>query len=195
MLNLCPSLKRRKRSGSWMIGQARKALQRIEMVRKNPLRRVFCCLRESKAGLSTSHSSVTDGMLCQFSDVLAVTPAAGHATYGKAFSDFSTSAMSSRLEFTLRAEDAPVRTQQIAKGLQRAVVLSATPAPAEGLICTSSEAQEALGIKDERAPPGRPRKDLECSEKTRFGGFFCCPRKLGASLLRITEALSDHHPV
>jgi len=29
-----------------MIGQARKALQRIEMVRKNPLRRVFCFLKK-----------------------------------------------------------------------------------------------------------------------------------------------------
>ena len=48
MLNLCTSLKRRKRSGSWMIGQARKALQRIEMVRKSPLRRAFCRPGEAK---------------------------------------------------------------------------------------------------------------------------------------------------
>ncbi len=32
-----------------MIGQARKALQRIEMVRKSPLRRAFCRLEEKQS--------------------------------------------------------------------------------------------------------------------------------------------------
>lgn len=179
-----------------MIGQARKALQRIEMVRKNPLRRVFCCLRESKAGLSTSHSSVTDGMLCQFSGV-SCRYASGPGTplMARRFSDFSTSAMSGRLEFTLRRRGCSCQDAADSKRLTKSGGFRRYTRTCGRLNLHTSEAQEALGIKDERAPPGRPRKDLECSEKTRFGGFFCCPRKLGASLLRVTEALSDHHPV
>src|SRR5690606_11695469 len=70
------------------------------------------------------------------------------------------------------AEDAPVRTQQIANGLQRAVVLGATPALAEGLICTPPKRRKRSESRMSEHRQDGPERIWNAQKKPASAGFF-----------------------
>src|SRR5690606_24622231 len=101
----------------------------------------------------------------------------GTPLMARRFSDFSTSAMSGRLEFTLRRRGCSCQDAADSKRLTKSGGFRRYTRTCGRLNLHTSEAQEALGIKDERAPPGRPRKDLEWLRKNPLRRVFLLSAK------------------